>query len=67
MTTASEVLAVLEAHDAKVGPITGTWACACGATSTNINIRDDDLTGIEERRGEYRTHLTDQIVAEVTR
>lgn len=51
------VEAVLAAHEVKVGPITGAWTCACGATSTNGHIRTNDLTTATERRTEFQRHV----------
>lgn len=48
--------AVLAAHAANVGPLTGSWWCACGESSDNTPpVKGGPQP--DERRAEYRTHL----------
>ncbi len=55
---ARPVADVLAAHGLDlVGPITGSWRCACGATSTNGTIKGGNLTTFPARCAEYDSHL----------
>ncbi|MFJ9313785.1 hypothetical protein ACIRN4_06290 [Pimelobacter simplex] len=46
-------------HAANVGPITGSWRCACGAKSHNGSLSAGDLTTRADRQSQYRTHLAE--------
>ncbi|NYD39920.1 hypothetical protein [Nocardioides panaciterrulae] len=56
-----EVAAVLAAHVTRVGPISGAWHCPCGATSSNGDIREGNLTSRAERTTEFITHVAESL------
>lgn len=61
-TTIAEIIHVeLGRHAAYVGPISGSWRCPCGTSSTNGDIHEGDLTTPDERAAEYRAHVTEDL------
>ncbi|WP_418060793.1 hypothetical protein [Pimelobacter simplex] len=57
--TAELLAQVAEEHAANVGPITGSWLCACEARSRNGSLATDDLTTRSDRQAQYRAHLAE--------